>query len=907
MASASAANASNPYASASLYVGDLKSDVTEATLFEVFNAVGPVASIRVCRDSVTRRSLGYAYVNFHSVDDAERALDTMNFSDIKGQPCRIMWSQRDPLLRRSGKGNIFVKNLHESIDNKTLYDTFSVFGDILSCKVVVDKKTGKSRGYGYVHYVDPKSAQKAIKGVDGMKISDRVVSAEPFKPREERQNNSTFTNIYIKYIPKGVTEEQLKTLFETETNGKINSSKFWSHEFGTCACFNFEKSEQAKAAIDKLNGRILEEAKKEYEEEIINNKNKIELQENKDNKLENKQEKEDNNDEEDKEKEKLEKDKLEENDRENNNENNENQNKENKEKEEENKGPKGLYVARCQKQKDRSRILSKQRRKKIIPQRGVNLYVKNLADDIDDDKLKTLFEQFGKITSAKVMVDNGKSRNFGFVCFKTPEYAARALYSMHGQVIQGKSLCVFKAQKKEQRRVFLARKRNQYRQQIFWPYGGSGGPQQGGMGPPQGGMGGPGPRGMNMGGPYGGPSQQGGVGGMMGGGGPQPMASAGPYGFAPSVTNINAMNPNVMNPMNPTQLGNPMSGNQNFINPNLARGNPNMQLNNPYVQQQPQMNPQIAANLQNLNPQQRALYIQQMQAQQNLANLNPNLQQQLQQQQQMQAQQQQQQQRNISGGGGGGPFLGGSSSNNPQNIPQFPNQSNLQRPPPFNTSQQNVALPSQQGYNRQGSSQSVSGISQQGGQQSGQQANIGGGGSGSGAPQGSAAVFQPNVSGSAQNIAPQMTGTAPSGPNTSVQQHSVSAVSGANVHHSASMQETQPLTSAMLQNAKPEERKRFIGERLFPKIQAVEPRRAGKITGMLLEMDDTELLVLLHDNNALFNKINEALAVLKDHQIKQSAQNPSAQNPSAQNASQLNNPKLSASNQQTSQSQTHQV
>jgi len=268
-ASASAANPNNtnPYASASLYVGDLKSDVTEATLFEVFNAVGPVASIRVCRDSVTRRSLGYAYVNFHSVDDAERALDTMNFTDIKGQPCRIMWSQRDPLLRRNGKGNIFVKNLHESIDNKTLYDTFSVFGDILSCKVVVDKKTSKSRGYGYVHYVDPKSAQKAIKGVDGMKISDRVVQAEPFKPREERQSNSSFTNVYVKYIPKGVTEDQLKDLFEKDTNGKITSSKFWSHEYGTCACFNFDKPDHAKAAIDKLNGRVLDEAKKEYEEE----------------------------------------------------------------------------------------------------------------------------------------------------------------------------------------------------------------------------------------------------------------------------------------------------------------------------------------------------------------------------------------------------------------------------------------------------------------------------------------------------------------------------------------------------------------------------------------------------------------------------------------------------------------
>jgi polyadenylate-binding protein len=54
-------------------------------LFEIFNMIGPVASIRVCRDAVTRRSLGYAYVNYLNASDGERALEQLNYSLIKNR------------------------------------------------------------------------------------------------------------------------------------------------------------------------------------------------------------------------------------------------------------------------------------------------------------------------------------------------------------------------------------------------------------------------------------------------------------------------------------------------------------------------------------------------------------------------------------------------------------------------------------------------------------------------------------------------------------------------------------------------------------------------------------------------------------------------------------------------------
>ena len=91
------------------------------------------------------------------------------------------------------------------------------------------------------------------------------------------------------------------------------------------------------------------------------------------------------------------------------------------------------------------------------------MFVKNLDDSIDDERLREEFKDFGTITSARVMVEDGRSKGFGFVCFSSPEEATKAVTEMNGRIIVAKPLYVALAQRKEDRKAHLA---SQYMQRI---------------------------------------------------------------------------------------------------------------------------------------------------------------------------------------------------------------------------------------------------------------------------------------------------------------------------------------------------------------------------------------------------------------------------------------------------------
>ena len=85
------------------------------------------------------------------------------------------------------------------------------------------------------------------------------------------------------------------------------------------------------------------------------------------------------------------------------------------------------------------------------------MYIKNLEDGIDDERLRTEFSQFGTIISAKVIKDHkNNSKGFAFVCFSSPYEATKAVTEMDGRIIITKQLYVAMAQRKEERRAQLS-------------------------------------------------------------------------------------------------------------------------------------------------------------------------------------------------------------------------------------------------------------------------------------------------------------------------------------------------------------------------------------------------------------------------------------------------------------------
>jgi len=247
----------------SLYIGELHSDVNEAALYQFIAQAGvSITSARVCRSTSTKKSLNYGYLNFQSKEDADKAMDKLNYTNLMGKPVRMMLYQRDPSLRKSSKGNIIIKNLHKSIHPRILLDIMKKIGNVLSLSMKPDNE-GQTQN-AYIQFEDPDHAETAVRALDKTHLSNILIEVKHFKPQKEQfeirdMREETFVNCYVKNLPKDKfkTNEDLREYFSSV--GEITSCKlvhdlsgtptgagfvcFANHESAVKACKEFDGKE----------------------------------------------------------------------------------------------------------------------------------------------------------------------------------------------------------------------------------------------------------------------------------------------------------------------------------------------------------------------------------------------------------------------------------------------------------------------------------------------------------------------------------------------------------------------------------------------------------------------------------------------------------------------------------------
>ena len=82
--------------------------------------------------------------------------------------------------------NIYVSNLSFNVQDEDLRDFFASYGEVTSAKVISDRETGNSRGFGFVEMSDDAASKKAIAELDGATVEGRTIKVMEAKPKEDR-------------------------------------------------------------------------------------------------------------------------------------------------------------------------------------------------------------------------------------------------------------------------------------------------------------------------------------------------------------------------------------------------------------------------------------------------------------------------------------------------------------------------------------------------------------------------------------------------------------------------------------------------------------------------------------------------------------------------------------------------
>lgn len=179
-------------AEATVHVAHLDEKVTDALLWELMVQAGPVHHVYIPRNRITGAHFGYGFCEFQTQLDAYYCTKVLNAVQVYNKPLRISQSTVDRVSQDVG-ANLFIGNLVEEVDEKTLHDAFSAFGPLIDAPYIMRNTNAnianannseendnlkKQSSYGFVKYGRFEHADQAIAAMNGQYICNHPISVQ---------------------------------------------------------------------------------------------------------------------------------------------------------------------------------------------------------------------------------------------------------------------------------------------------------------------------------------------------------------------------------------------------------------------------------------------------------------------------------------------------------------------------------------------------------------------------------------------------------------------------------------------------------------------------------------------------------------------------------------------------------
>nr|XP_043634492.1 33 kDa ribonucleoprotein, chloroplastic [Erigeron canadensis] len=198
-----------------LYIGNLPYAITASELSQVFGEAGIVNSVEIVYDRVTDRSRGFAFITMASVQEAKEAIRMFNGSQIGGRTVKVNFPEvprggerevMGPKIRSSNREfiespyKIYAGNLSWIITSERLKDAFADQPGLLSAKVIYEKHSGRSRGFGFVTFNSSEAAESALDAMNEVEVEGRplrlnLAAGKTDTSRPPRSGRSSEVNV----------------------------------------------------------------------------------------------------------------------------------------------------------------------------------------------------------------------------------------------------------------------------------------------------------------------------------------------------------------------------------------------------------------------------------------------------------------------------------------------------------------------------------------------------------------------------------------------------------------------------------------------------------------------------------------------------------------------------------------